>query len=180
MTAVAGIAQGGRVWIGADSAGTGGYAQTIRADGKVFRNGPFVMGFTSSFRMGQLLRHSFSPPRRHPDDPLEKYMVGPFIDAVRDCFKDGGFAEEDRKAEVGGTFLVGVSGRLFRIESDYQVGEAVSGFDAVGSGHDLARGSLFTSDGKPKARILTALEAAAAMNAGVRGPFIIVRTREAL
>jgi hypothetical protein len=37
----------------------------------------------------------------------------------------GGYAEKDKEAEKGGCFLVGVGGRLFQIESDYQVAEAL-------------------------------------------------------
>ena len=178
MTAVAGIAQDGCVWIGADTAGTGGgYGQTVRSDGKVFRNGPMVMGFTSSYRMGQLLRHTLVVPKQY-DEPTDTYMVGTFMDAVRTCLKTGGYAKKDNEVESGGTFLIGYDGRLFTIGDDYQVGESAAGYDAVGCGDHLALGSLFTSTGKPKARILTALKAAEAMSAGVRGPFEIVKTKE--
>jgi len=54
MTCIVGIAQEGKVWIGADSAAVSG--QDIRATAlrKVFRRGQFLIGYTSSFRMGQL------------------------------------------------------------------------------------------------------------------------------
>lgn len=171
MTCIVGIADRGKVFIGGDSAGVGGYSLTVRADKKVFRNGDFVMGFTSSFRMGQLLHHAFTPPKRHPDVDLDKFMVTEFINGVRDCLKSGGYAEKHHEAEVGGVFLVGFAGRLFRIDVDYQVGEAVDGYDAVGCGEDIANGSLFSTKGKPVDRLRMALEAAERHSAGVRGPF---------
>lgn len=176
MTCIVGLVDGDRVHIGGDSAGVGGYALTVRADRKVFRNGDFIMGFTTSFRMGQLLQHAFTPPKRHPDTDIEKFMVTEFVDAVRRCLKDGGFAARHDEVEAAGTFLVGYAGRLFRIDSDYQVGEASDGFDAVGCGEQIAQGSLFSTAGhKPLDRLKTALAAAERFNAGVRGPFHFVK-----
>jgi len=172
MTCIVGLVHGAKVYIGGDSAGVGGYSLTVRADRKVFRNGDFVMGFTTSFRMGQLLRHALVPPKRYPDADIDKFMVTDFVNAVRDCLKSGGYAERHNEAEHGGVFLVGYAGRLFRIDRDYQVGEAADGFDAVGCGHELAQGAMYANrTGEPLERLRVALEAAERFSAGVRGPF---------
>lgn len=174
MTCIVGLCHGGKVYLGGDSAATGGTSQTIRTAPKVFKNGEFLMGFTSSFRMGQLLEHAFNPPRCHPDTPVMQYMVTEFVDGVRDCLKRGGYAETSNGVDTGGVFLVGHRGRLFQIESDFQVGESAEGFDAVGCGQDLALGSLFSSTGAPEARVTLALEAAQRFSAGVQGPFHVI------
>lgn len=90
MTAIVGLVHDGVVHVGGDSAGVGGWSMTVRADAKVFRNGPYVFGFTTSFRMGQLIRWSLEVPL--PDGDLERFMCTVFIDAVRDCLKAGGYA----------------------------------------------------------------------------------------
>ena len=64
MTCIAAIKHEGKVYIGADSAAGKGTYLTLRADEKVFKNGKFGFGFTSSFRMGQLLRYRLSPPEQ--------------------------------------------------------------------------------------------------------------------
>ena len=171
MTCIVGLVDDGKVYIGGDSAGVGGYDLTVRADKKVFRNGDFVMGFTSSFRMGNLLQHTLEPPRRHPDDDIHKYMVSDFVDAVRACLKKGGYATKQNESETGGTFLVGYEGRLFTIHDDYQVGEGLDNFAACGCGESFALGSLYTSKGSPRSRVLQALSAAERFSAGVRSPF---------
>ena len=175
MTCIVGVVDGARVVIGGDSAGVGGLSLSVRADAKVFRTGDFVMGFTSSFRMGQLLRYVLVPPKRHADqDPME-FMVRDFVGAVRDCLKAGGFATKKEEAEHGGTFLVGHAGRLFMVDADYQVGEAACCYDAVGCGADLALGALHATVGlSGAARVDLALRAAEAHSAGVRGPFHVV------
>lgn len=174
MTAIAGFCENGKVWIGGDSAGVSGWDLSVRADQKVFRNGEFLFGFTSSFRMGQLLRYSFNPPVQKERQDVCAYMVTDFVNALRDCLKSGGYARRESETESAGTFLVGYRGRLFQIGSDYQVGEARDGYDACGCGAAISLGALFALKGKsPRERISVALEAAERHSAGVRGPFVI-------
>ncbi len=120
MTCIIGLVHDGNVYIGGDSAGVSGLSVSIRADEKVFSNGPFIMGFTTSFRMGQLLRYKFDPPQQTSNQSDMQYMVTSFIDAARACFSANGFGDKD--ATEGGTFLVGYKGKLYNIGSDYQVG----------------------------------------------------------
>lgn len=179
MTAIVGIAYNGRVYLGGDSAGISGWSLTVRADTKVFRNGPYVLGFTDSFRMGQLLQYALTPPK--PAGDLPKFMSTVFIDAVRDTLKAGGFAARESEREVGGNFLVGITGRLFEVYSDYQVAETATGYAATGCGFELALGSLHATaqtEAPPRKRLGMALAAAEAFNAGVRGPFAFVSTRK--
>ena len=174
MTCIAAIVDKGKVYIGGDSAGVNRSLNiTTRSDKKVFINNNMIMGFTSSYRLGQLLQYKFSPPSQnaHKDDMA--YMVSDFIDAVRKCFEDNGFSDADNEKH-GGIFLVGYKGRLYKIGQDYQVGEAEIGFDACGCGQDIALGSMYsTKTLKPEARITKALEAATQFSAGVRPPFLI-------
>lgn len=178
MTCVVGVVDRGAVYIGGDSAGVSGWDLTVRADTKVFRVGEFLVGITSSFRMRDILEHCFEPPPL-PEEPekLRRYMVREFVDAVRSAFTDKGFAEKKSGQETGGTFLVGIRGRLFVVESDYQVGEAADGYDAVGCGADIAKGALYVSSGfGPEQRCRLALNAAENFSAGVRGPFVVLAT----
>src|SRR5262245_34038271 len=107
MTCIVGFVEGRSVWIGGDSAGVGGYDLTVRADEKVCRNGPMLFWFTSSFRMGQLLRYGLTVPERFPSMDVDKFMVTTFVDAVRECLKGHGWAEKRNEQERGGCFLVG-------------------------------------------------------------------------
>lgn len=176
MTVIVGLVHGGRVLLGGDAAGISGYDLTIRNDPKVFVSGPYVLGFTSSFRMGQLLRWSLQPPAPPEAGDLDRFMCTTWVDAVRDCLKAGGWARKDNEQETGGKFLVGVSGRLFVVETDYQVGEPVDGYAAVGCGEDFALGALYATAAVADAeeRVRLALAAAERHSAGVRGPYRLV------
>ena len=177
MTCIAGWTENRKVVIGGDSAGIGGFDLCIRKDSKVFKNGPFLFGFTSSFRMGQLLRFSFVPPSQDEEQTVYGFMCTTFIDEIRKCLKDGGFSEIDNNQESGGQFLVAYKGRLFKIDGDFQVGESVDKFDACGSGESFAIGALNVlneSSKSPKEKVRIALETAHAYCIGVRPPFNFV------
>lgn len=182
MTCIAGVIDKGKVWIAGDSASTNSrFDLEIRSDEKVFVSGPYVMGFTTSWRMGQLLRYSLNVALP-PEEDLEAFMCTTFIDAVRQCLKDGGFASKESETEQGGSFLVGVRGRLFAIYDDYQVSEETLPYCAVGCGAELAKGALFAAPERlaPKDRLLLALRAAERFSAGVRAPFYVVQEPDPL
>lgn len=172
MTCIVGIAHDGKVLLGADSAGVSGLDRHIRRDRKVFRNGELVLGFTSSFRMGQLLQFDLSPPSINEGQEPYDYAVRSLIPAIRKTLKDGGYARVDNGRESGGTFLVGFRGRLFTIYDDFQVGENDGGIAAVGCGEAYALGAMHAlADVEPLPRLTAALNAATHFSAGVAPPF---------
>lgn len=179
MTCVVAVIEGGKAYIGSDCAGVSGFDVTERKDPKVFVNDGFLIGYTSSFRMGQLLRFKFKPPEyREEKKCLYEYMCTDFIDSVRNCFKDGGYARKTNEEEAAGVFIVCHSGRIFKIEADYQVGEALEPYQAVGCGEDYAKGALFAINDsimQPFERIEIALKCAEKYSAGVRSPFKILK-----
>lgn len=177
MTCIVGMINNGKVTIGADSAGVAGIDVTIRKDPKVFINGRFVIGCTSSFRMIQLLQFSLKVPKQTKKQDDYEYMCTTFIDSVRKCFKTGGYLQKYTTGdEKGGSFLVGYNGRLFKIYDDFQVGESADDYESAGCGEDYAKGSLCTteeSNWTPEERITTALFVASQKSGGVSPPFIL-------
>lgn len=179
MTCVIGIARDGKIVMGADSAGVGTLDLRIRKDPKVFKNGDFLIGFTTSFRMGQLLRFAFNPPKPKEGQDDYAYLCTEFIDAVRACLATGGFKTVDKNVETGGIFLVGYRGHIYRIDNDFQVGIPATDFEAVGCGESYAIGAVaaLIDSNKPIQDIVaTALEIAEHNSAGVRGPFTIIES----
>lgn len=174
MTCIVGIIHKKKVYIAGDSLGVADYHSVTRADEKVFKVGTFIFGFTSSYRMGQLLRYTFKPPIQKCKDDYE-YMVKDFIPAIQKCFEKGGFLTEKDKEKHGGTFLVGYKGSLYNIEGDFQVGKSSFNYDAVGCGYELALGALYIltkmSVEKPKEILIKALEAATEFSAAVKPPY---------
>jgi len=174
MTCIVGLKHKGGIYIGGDSACAENSFLYARKDTKVFKVGEFIYGYTSSFRMGQLLRYKFKPPQRELAQDVFEYMTTDFIDALRECFNKAGYAEVKNGMESGGDFLVGYQNRLFEIRSDYQAGESILDYHSCGCGREVALGAMYASEGlNPEARIQKALEAAERFNPYVRSPFVI-------
>jgi ATP-dependent protease HslVU (ClpYQ) peptidase subunit len=153
MTCIVGLKcpRRNKVIIAGDSAGSGQGTKTTRSDSKVFANRDFVFGGTTSFRMLQLLRYGFQPPHcdfvgrnfsmravSTEEVDIAHFMCTRFVDALRYCFKEGGFGDD----KSGGLFLVGFQDQLFVIGDDYQVGEPLDSFASVGVGAQHALGAL--------------------------------------
>lgn len=175
MTCIVGIEHEGSVWIGGDSCASSGSDIRIRNDPKVFVRDGFIIGFTASFRMGQILMFDWAPPKRkskHTDG--FRFMVKHVVPSIRTCLRDGGYTLTENGREEGGNFLIGHRGQLFEIDSDFQVAMPMDGFAAVGSGAHYALGALLGRK-KSKKTVACALRAAACFNGAVKGPFIIER-----
>ena len=176
MTCIVGWTEKGNVWIGGDSAGVAGYSLRSRADEKVFKKGEFVFGFTSSFRMGQLIRYQLVIPKPEEGQNEDDYLHVKFLDSVIECFKDNRYATLKDGEITGGTFLFGYRGKLYQVENDFQIAKTRYCFDAVGCGAEIALGCLYGLSHQtltPRKRVEKALKAAQEFSAGVREPFHI-------
>jgi ATP-dependent protease HslVU (ClpYQ) peptidase subunit len=173
MTCIVGLVDKGVVYIGGDSASVAGWTSRVTRLPKVFRRGPFLIGYTTSFRMGQLLQHSLVVPVQKEADDM-RFMVTSFVECVRQLLKERGVAKIESNAESGGQFLVGYKQRLYSVQSDFQVNEMGDRFDAVGSGCEYALGALASTRGmKPLLRVKRALAVSAHFNMAVSPPFFI-------
>lgn len=177
MTCIVGIANGTTVFLGGDSASVGGLDLSRTLHPKVFRNGLYIMGYTTSFRMGQLLEFADLPkPTKTDKENLYRFMITKFVPAIREVFKEGGYLKVSESVEKGGTFLVGVKGQLFIIDSDFQVQQKVEHYYACGCGEPYALGAMHATEGKPpRERLQIALEAAEQYSGGVSAPFHFIQ-----
>lgn len=158
MTCLAAIIHNGKTYIGGDSAASVDDKIEIRLNRKVFRNGAYVIGFTGSFRVGQLLQYTELPK------PITN-LLAHIINAVVPVIQKLAGKETDE-------LLIGAAGRLFKVSSDYSVAEYPH-YAAAGTGELVALGRLHGSLGAPEQRVVAALEAAAEHCSGVRAPFVV-------
>ena len=186
MTCIVALIHQNKVYLGGDAAASDDKSGLIiqRTDPKVFRVGQFGIGFTDSFRMGQLLQYNWKPPIYKPtagNKNLDKFMRTVFVDSVKELFRDNGygsFGSSTEDGDEGGIFLVAVAGtgRLFTMDVDFHIGEADVMYMAEGSGQQVALGSLHstTQIKTPRKRVRMALDAAAKFIMSVRPPFTII------
>ena len=192
MTCIVGIARDGVVHIAGDS-GSGIpdlQVVSVMAQPKVFGVRTFgdepsaVIGFTDSFRMGELLQHRLQLPtrRRSEEDdelvPTLEWIAGRLANAIREVFRNGGWWTKENEKEKGGQFLFGYEGRLFNYSSEHGFTENANGVDAVGSGFEVALGAMTglllidpSLADRPRVLLLAAETAASEHIAFVRPPF---------
>lgn len=179
MTCIVGIEHDGGVWIGGDSATVSDIDVCVVSEPKVFVNGPLIIGFTTSWRMGQLLHYSLNVPDHDPRIDDMNWLVNDLVDAIRNCFKEKGYIRKQDEAELGGTFLLGYKGKLYYVSDDFQIIRPKDGYAACGCGESYALGvlSYLTKNKlikKPEDALMHALDAAVVHSGGVLKPYTVM------
>lgn len=184
MTCIVGIVdkENGVTYIGGDSLGSSSSFKCVRNDRKVFKvkgSNNSCIGFTTSYRMGNLLTYCGN---LIPENEILNHetMVVNFVPRIIKLFGSHGFQENKSGELSGGTFLVAQDDRLFKIQSDYQVEEHIENYNACGCGSIAALGSLHSTSKlnlSPIERIRLSLQAATAFIPGVEPPFYIINTK---
>jgi hypothetical protein len=186
MTCIVALINENKVFLGGDAAASDDKSGLIfqRTDPKVFKVGQFGIGFVDSFRMGQILQYSWTPPVYKPTAGyrnLDKFLRTRFVESIKEAFKEHGYGNQNPGTEdgdEGGIFIITVqgAGRIFTMDSDFHIGEADVQYMAEGAGQELALGSLYSTAQikTPRKRVRMALEAATKFNMSVRPPFTII------
>jgi ATP-dependent protease HslVU (ClpYQ) peptidase subunit len=167
-----------RVVIGADSAVTYGWEMSSRKSPKLFKAGQnrFLIGVTGTLRPIQILKYVVKYPDQAKGEDTEEFMATKIVSAFREAFKEEGYSEvENNKETQDSSYLIGYSGRLFLMESNFSISESAWGYDAIGCGAPYAKGAICalpeTMD--TEERIRRALTAADLWSIGVAPPFVI-------
>jgi len=180
MTCVVGIALNGKIYMGADSCSSDVSEKYGRKDAKVFESHDMLLGYSGSWRFGNLFRFKFDPPAQRSDKEDFEFLVTDWVDALRTVCKSEGYTKiEDNEESFDGSALIGYKGKLYVLEGDWNIGEPNMDYAAIGSGSAVALGALYASvkaskSMTPKARIEAALEAASEYAVGVAPPFVFL------
>jgi len=173
MTCIVAKIHKGKVHMAGDRLGSNGFTKKeFPLIKKVFKNGDFLIGYTTSFRMGQLLKHSWAPPKKSLDDTDDTYIFKTVPESILALFESSKFGHKDKTDYIAGNFLFGWRGRLFEMEDDMSVLEHED-MAAVGSGAYHALASLRTMevigwhDDNPEAALVTAIQVASEYQVGV-------------
>ncbi len=182
MTCIVGLIHKGIAYLGGDAAGTDskGGNIAVRPHPKVFHRNDYIMGYTTSFRMGDLLEFIVPPPEvKAVDISLREHLITKWIPVLREKLKTEGFLEIDKNKENAGSFIVAYKGEICTVYDDLQVATVIEPYCSVGSGYSYALGAFYATKHqklKPKERVLLALGAAAFHNAFVREPFTVIES----
>ena len=169
MTCIVGIAKNDVVYIGGERAASDGSTLLSLNRPKVKRCGEYLIGFAGSLGIGELAHFIDLPPI---GKNIEKTLRTSFIKSLKDAIELYGNAShlEDNSTD----WLIGVNGRLFEISSeDWSVCEFSE--SAIGSGNNIALGSLYTTRNwqDQEKRIKVSLQAAVEISPSCSGPIDI-------
>jgi ATP-dependent protease HslVU (ClpYQ) peptidase subunit len=183
MTCIVGVEKDGTVWLGGDRAATDGRLnKTIIKDPKVFMKGEVGFGVCGSPKVMDALAHGIELPVQESGTD-RAFLVSTLVPAIREGLVKLDAAGTDSNPFGGssgvtyeGEMLLAYRGELYKLQGNFQLVTSDKGHDATGSGAPFALGSLAETwrMDSPRKRVIAALEAAAAGNAGVAPPFDVV------
>ena len=184
MTCIVGLENKGKVYIGGDSAAVANSNLQLINFPKVFIRENLIIGYTWSFRMGQIIQYTDKdyPVQSEYSSP-ESYLIKAFVPFLQEILKDGGWLREKDSRQEGGQFLIGIQGVLFEIDSDFAVLRMKDGYNAIGSGSYYALSVMYVLKKKinqyseivePSAYMIElALESTSYFCNSVSAPFVI-------
>ena len=174
MTCILALKRDGKIVLAGDRAASVGQSVSVRKHPKIFKVDEFYIGFSGSFRMGQLLQFKLKVKRQTVKQSDFEYMATTFMDAVKTLFADNNFGEKDD----GGFFLVVYRDEIYKVERDFHVGCCDRDYVSIGTGTDFAHATVKTlldvGSQSVESIVLRAMETAAFFDQGVKAPFDII------
>lgn len=131
------------LYMAGDKCGSDGFVKEIFIKPKIFRRNELAFGYTTSFRMGQILEFT-KISKDLPNWSEESNVYTSFVDWAKTAMKDGGYLEDDKGVVSGGNFIFYNGKSLFEVQKDFSILVPEDGLFAVGSGEYHAKAVMRT------------------------------------
>lgn len=143
MSCIIAVKRNGVIVFGSDSLVSTSYNKYSCKNDKIFYKGKTIIGVAGSPRVGQLIQYELKDFKIKSNDQTEmEYMVKIVAQSIKTVLEENNACDpEEFPFEV----LIGYNGKLYQMFNDFQIVELDYPYQAVGSGSDIAIGSLFTS-----------------------------------
>jgi len=138
MTCIISFERDNKIIIAGDKKASNSATGSNVKEPKIFEKKKFMIGYTSSFRMGQILKHIWTPPSKKEDQTIDNYLYTDVINSLRQVFEVNNFGESD----TTGTFILVYKNRKFIYQSDNSLLEYEDNVISTGSGEEIAFGSV--------------------------------------
>jgi hypothetical protein len=188
MSCVIGLVTDECVWLASDEAACDGNVVIGNGFPKIIERAVQISGSLKSFGIGigavgevgiaNALQFFLTVPAINSDESHivypDKYIVKELIPAIRTAYTEAGI--EDGNA--GNDMLIAFMGQLYSVGERLDVIIPKLGFDAIGSGREIALGSMYTTTTMGMDAVDTvhsAMVAADILTAYVRGPYTITK-----
>jgi len=143
MTTIIGIRHNGGVLMAADRQVSGWYQKNTLLHAKMFEAKGILFGITGTVRIQQLIQYHLTLRPMYVDEQPLAYLSGALCTALRELMEQHKVVEDE--TPYGG--LLALNGELFSFTgSGGGVTQSVFGYEAHGSGYDVARGALAATE----------------------------------
>lgn len=159
MTTIAGVQGENWAVVGYDSRVTEENEKIYslpKDNGKLFKNGSYLIGVAGDVRAINILCHIFKPPVINPTTyglKLDRFMTASFIPEMKKCFEENSYSKD---GDSDSCVVVVVNGTIYEIGNDYSWARDETGIYAIGTGAPYALGSLLGTMETRKRTISTA------------------------
>lgn len=148
MTCIIAHTNGTSSFIAGDKLGSNGFTKSVQAEPKVFEK-EFIkhnedgltrtkevmaLGYTTSFRMGQLLNYNLNLPEQVAGETFAQYLVLKVIPIIRQMFKEEWGSRDASQDVGGGQFIILHNHTIYEVQEDFSVLQPKTQITAVGSG----------------------------------------------
>ena len=132
------------LYFASDTQGSNDDTKETRLDPKVFKVKNMLFATCGSFRMRDVLMYELDLPKCKIDEDIDRYMRTTVINAIRMLFIDRGICIKTDETDIAspGDILIGIHDKIYKIESDFQVGEISKPYVAIGCGAREAMGAM--------------------------------------
>lgn len=144
MTCCIGYRADNMLYFISDTQGSADSIKETRLDPKVFTYNHMLFATSGSFRMRDVLMYELDVPKLKPGEDIDRYIRTTVINAIRDLFIEKGICTKTDESDLNcpGDILIGIKNRIYKIESDFQVGEINKSYIAIGCGSREAMGAI--------------------------------------
>ena len=181
MTCILATISKGKVHMIGDMCGSNGFThKNYTKNVKVFKNGDFLVGYTTCYRMGQILEYSWETPTKSLDYSDDVYLYKHVVNSLKTAFDTNSFGHKKGKSFSGGNFLLGWKGRILEVQDNLSILEHEY-FASVGCGEYFANASMATqmelgvNEDNPELFLSTALKVTSGLVTGVSSAYSYIQ-----
>jgi len=133
MTCIVGLQTDDGVYMAADSVAWSRHEASTVLHPKIFPVGELLIGYTSTFRFGQLLQYRLDMPEHVPGETDMQFLMN-VVTNIRKLLEEAKHATVSNSVAEGGQALIAYRGQLYCLQTDFSIIAYKEPMDGVGSG----------------------------------------------
>ena len=162
-----------KIWMAGDRGVSDDNSISVCSSPKIWKKEGYLFGYAGSMD-GDRIKHLFVPPEFEGRGSIDKFMYSKFLKALRKFYEEW-WVDTSPSSDFG--MIICVRGKIYEHNaSDMSLTQYEQDYLVMGSGGDLALGSLFSTQKQKDARkrAMQAVNAAITHSTSCKGPIDIL------